>query len=567
MRNLCTQGAMALVFSFVFSAAAVAQSPTFGWGIAFNNYSVVYPFKMTTDMAGNLYTIGFFNGRVDFDASSDTFFLDAQNGLNFICKHSPNGEFIWAKQSETNLSSIDYSNGHLYISGRFGGTKDIDLSADTLLLTATLNDSYIAKIDTAANLLWHKAVSSSNDDLIYALSVDNNGHTYFSYKVDGLDSFDIDLGLDSQLIAPAQGAYIYSKLDNNGNFMWAQQLPTACRIGDLKTNGGHTYLSIFLEDSTTLDGIVLSPAANSVAATVAKIDNNTGSIVWAKSFGRVNSANNVTLNLNIDNQNRAILTFFADNLGLPVDYDPSNNVFNISHLSATEITKVSFDLAGNFVNAINFEGSENPTRIRTYIDEDNYFYITGTLLSSQEIDFDLSPNGQIYSAPRANNVEYIAKYNGRDSLIWLEASDSGAIYIENFTLDSQKNIYVTGAINNYAYCDLDFTAGTSYLYNILSTAGYIFKLSQPDVVAVQRVAAAENIRIWPNPANDFVHIEQAAAGGQLAIIDALGRQLLSQPLTAELSQIATHDLSNGLYFFHIQTASGGRSCQKVLIQR
>lgn len=88
---------------------------------------------LATDLSGNIYTGGNFNGTVDFDpgVTSYTISSDASSLDAFLCKLDQSGNFIWAG-SITGSSyevvfgiQIDGSN-NIYCEGYFNGTADFD---------------------------------------------------------------------------------------------------------------------------------------------------------------------------------------------------------------------------------------------------------------------------------------------------------------------------------------------------------------------------------------------------------------------------------------------------------
>jgi outer membrane protein assembly factor BamB len=133
-------------------------------------------------MAGNIYTVGSFGQRADFDAGAGIFYLTSSSRSNFLCKYSADGRFMWAKKTDMAINSIDYANGHIYIGGTFTGRQDMDFGADSLIVTTdSLNyDLYISKLDTAANLVWNRVIIGTGYDALTSLSADPNGNIYIN---------------------------------------------------------------------------------------------------------------------------------------------------------------------------------------------------------------------------------------------------------------------------------------------------------------------------------------------------------------------------------------------------
>ena len=94
----------------------------------------------------NIYFTGNFNGAVDFDPGQGTANLTT-NGLDdaFIVKLDLNGNFVWVKQfggtGSDKIWDIDIDiDGNIYTTGHFGNTVDFDPGPGNYPLTTTTND-------------------------------------------------------------------------------------------------------------------------------------------------------------------------------------------------------------------------------------------------------------------------------------------------------------------------------------------------------------------------------------------------------------------------------------------
>lgn len=134
-----------------------AQSPSLTWATSFGGSGNDQGNSIAVDAQGNVYTVGWFVGTVDFDPSANVFNLIA-TGFDdgFIIKQDAAGNLIWAKRiggtaTATNIPlivKIDHQN-NLYISGYFDGTSDFDPDSNAVFnLTSNGSlDAYIFKID------------------------------------------------------------------------------------------------------------------------------------------------------------------------------------------------------------------------------------------------------------------------------------------------------------------------------------------------------------------------------------------------------------------------------------
>ena len=68
----------------------------FLWAVSFDAFNEEFGNAIATDIFGNVYLTGRFNGTVDFDPGLGTYNL-SPNGI-FVLKLDTNGAFIWAKK-------------------------------------------------------------------------------------------------------------------------------------------------------------------------------------------------------------------------------------------------------------------------------------------------------------------------------------------------------------------------------------------------------------------------------------------------------------------------------------
>src|SRR5690606_19339146 len=144
----------------------------------------------TTESSDNIYITGCFRGgSLDFDPGSGTAELTISNNARnaFLAKYDSSGAYIWAHKTETGTPSsavMSYGvgvdvQGNVLITGAIIGSADFDPGADTALVTATLQDMFLAKYDAEGNYTWAQAVqgsgsiSAGND-----LAIDETGLIY-----------------------------------------------------------------------------------------------------------------------------------------------------------------------------------------------------------------------------------------------------------------------------------------------------------------------------------------------------------------------------------------------------
>jgi hypothetical protein len=201
---------------FVWAKSMGSEGEDFGVGIVL-------------DSAGNVYTAGGFSSTVDFDPGTGTFYLTSAGELDiFISKLNSDGDFIWAKNmggtgyDGTSSPKLD-SAGNIYTTGVFEGIADFDPNAGVFNLTSAGGfDVYISKLDSDGDFIWAKRMGGPDFEGGNS-AVDSNGNIYTTCCFQGTADFDPGAGVFDLTSAGELDIFI-SKLDSNGNFVWAKRI-------------------------------------------------------------------------------------------------------------------------------------------------------------------------------------------------------------------------------------------------------------------------------------------------------------------------------------------------------
>ncbi|MDQ3047275.1 MAG: SBBP repeat-containing protein, partial [Bacteroidota bacterium] len=200
------------------------------------NMSVISATDIGIDATGNVYSAGsFFSGTIDFDPGPGTFNLTSAGSDDiWISKLNQSGNFVWAKNiggsghPEANSIVLDGS-GNLYITGYTNGVVDFDPGPGTYNLTSTSAsydyDAFILKLDSLGNFLWVKSFGSNSYDIGRSIALDGLGNIYTTGSFNGTADFDPGPGihyLSAASTGSADEDVFISKLDPNGNFLWAK---------------------------------------------------------------------------------------------------------------------------------------------------------------------------------------------------------------------------------------------------------------------------------------------------------------------------------------------------------
>jgi hypothetical protein len=192
---------------------------------------------ITTDTAGNIYSVGNFTGTVIFDGigGSDTY--TNNNGTNnpYITKYSSDGTYRWTNaiditsnnngSSGNNSNSIAVdNNGGVYIDGYFSGTATFDGAGGTHSVYALDHNSFLTKYNSDGSYAWTKTADDTNGTTtnggVYGggVVIDKSGNIYttgYFYNTVILDGVG---GSDIRSSAMSDNSFL-TKYDHNGNYI------------------------------------------------------------------------------------------------------------------------------------------------------------------------------------------------------------------------------------------------------------------------------------------------------------------------------------------------------------
>jgi len=155
---------------------------------------------ITVDVAGNVYTTGYFESTVDFDPGAGVTNVTSNGNQDiFIMKSDASGNLIWVKSiggttdDEGKCIAVDIS-GNLYVAGEFHNTVDFDPGAGTSSLVQTTSyylASFILKLNSAGNFVYVKQFGGTTGGVeINKILLDASANIVASGALVGTQDFD-----------------------------------------------------------------------------------------------------------------------------------------------------------------------------------------------------------------------------------------------------------------------------------------------------------------------------------------------------------------------------------------
>ena len=187
------------------------------------------------------------------------------------------------------------------------------------------------------------------------------------------------------------------------------------------------------------------------------------------------------------------------------------------------------------------------------------------------------------------NIYAISRYERRKSFDWRPQNDSlfGSIFVHKFNADTREilwkreiNIYEIrgGSLPPFATsihttsdggCVGVFNSRSlDSLRNPSGTIGFIFKLGPNGELLSQTSfkAPKPQISIYPNPANEYLHINSHQYAVEITINDVSGRVVYQSPSRQQQHQVDVQEWPSGMYVVQMTGKDGKRWTEKVLVE-
>lgn len=313
--------------------------------------------------------------------------------------------------------------------------------------------------------------------------VDKFGNVYSTGAY--LDTIDLDPGMAAYnftLSNMAAATYI-SKLDINGNFVWAKKLEGPVNVksssmeidslGNLIITG--TFESNILNNPIDFDpgpGVHFLAASGSEDGFILKLDSN-GNFIWVKNIGGVSA--NVNINaLDLDKYGNVYLGGWFSGT---IDFDPGSSTHFITSIgtvsSYADAFVLKLDKNGNYIWSGVLGGSLTSSIVDIAVDDS----CNVNLLGKHSGAVDCNPGPAVYNLNNfsGSSINFLTRLDSIGSFKWARSfpSNSGFITFHGIDCDTIGNIYMAGKISGT--CDIDPNGG---VYNVSGNplSGIILKL-------------------------------------------------------------------------------------------
>lgn len=459
-----------------------AQCTDFDWAKRMGNSGDEHGRSIMADISGNIYTVGFFSGTVDFNpANFGIFNLTATGGTDaFVSKLDASGNFLWAIRfgsiSDDIVNSIAIDNlGNICVTGMFNGSVDFDPSTAWAYLTSEGgNDIFIAKFDSSGNLIWAKNMGGFSNDEGKAVVIDASNNIYTTGVF--LSTADFSPGVSGPLLTSAGGNDVFiTKHDSDGILIFAKRFGgfnEDVSTGIASDGLGNLFLTGFFDGTSDFDPSTATTynmtSAGSFDAFALRLDVS-GNFIWSKQMGGLgyDKANGITTDVF---GNVYSTGYFSDT----ADFDSGVGAFNLISNGNSDIYINKLDVAGNLQWAKAIGGNSWDISNGIAVDAIGNIYTTGYF--GDVVDF--NPSVGVVNLTSSGLFDaYFNKLDASGNFIWVNqiegagsGEDSKSIFV-----DISGNIYCTGTF--YGTVDFDPTSSIDNLTSLGGADIFIHKMS------------------------------------------------------------------------------------------
>lgn len=267
---------------------------------------------------------------------------------------------------------------------------------------------------------------------------------------------------------PFDEAIFITKLDANGNFLWAGQLPLNIEgLIEMEVDKyGNVYVTSRLRDPADMDpgpGVHIIEPVAAIDAFVLKLNTN-GGFVWVKQFSGASWDTHVSgTAIGVDEEGNVLI---CGDFGGTIDFDPGPGVFHMTGSGSPGfVVKLTAD--GDFMWAGKFSGGAIAIR-DVKPDLQGNVYATGYFGGSPDFD---PGSGEFRMSSNIDNSAFVCKLDKDGNFEWaIRPGDHNACY--SIDIDEQGNLYVAGDFSGTQ----DFDPGPNE-YHLTGNGGFILKLS------------------------------------------------------------------------------------------
>lgn len=542
-----------LFLSLSIMLATFVDAQSIEWLTSFGAANDQVAYSTNVDNSGNVYTTGIFFSSINFETPTGNLTLNSAGGLDiFISKMDSDGNLIWALSFGGSLDEKAYSyvdsSGNIFTIGYFNGTVDFDPGSGTnFLSSAGDKDIFIQKLNSDGNFIWAKSIGGPSGDIGQSICVDPEGNILTTGIFSGTVDFNPGTGINNFASIGSKGIFI-QKLDSNGNYIWTKTFGGGSYDYGQKITvspSGNIYTTGYFSGTVDFDpspGISNSTAIGSNDVFIQKLE-STGNFLWVKTFGGIHDDRGFSIALD-DFENAYVIGFFQD----IVDFDPGSGTAYMASQGSIDVFVLKLKFNGTYDWVKTFAGPGSDFGFSINIDDLGNIYTTGAFYYT--ISFE-TLNGPTTLTSAGNLDVYVNKMDVTGNTIWVK--QFGSIYEDyGFALhvDENHNIYSAGSFTGVA--DFNPGSNDAYLTSQGNIDAFIVKLI-PELVNIDSsINPRASVYPNPTSGLIYIE-NPNSTNMEINILSTDGKLIQSISEAESYSSLDLSDFDNGIYLISIET--------------
>lgn len=551
LRLLLFAGLIVLFSNFNFSQ-------TFEWVSTGGDFGLDLAHSVVNDEDGNIYTVGFFSGTVNFNEGGEATELTATGARSaFILKQSSDKTLVWVKLIASGIGSdaqeiLLSEDGDVYVTGNFQGETDFDPGVGEFLVSSAVGENaYVLKLDSDGNFIWVKTFQADANARIWASRLDKDGNLINVGNFAGMVDFDPGAGEALRTAGEFREIFV-QKMNSDGEFLWVNHYASTEDDADVATsvitqNDGSIILTGLFYGTVDFDlgdGVEELTAMSSGGSYTLKLSAD-GEFSWVK---QITGAGTQSLNRDLTadpDDNIYVLGRFEGEM----DLDPG--LEEVTHISngGFDIFIQKFSADGDLIWVRTLGGLASDYTARIVYDEtDN---ICAFVNYAGTVDVDPSIDGELNFTAVGGYDGLCLTLNPAGDFVWAFSFGGSLNDIAiGFTADANHNLYLTG----YYAGTADFDAGAGTAFKTSNGGDDFFILKMSETLSINEIEGNAKGLIYPNPANHFVNVN-AAGYDKIEILDFSGRLVFQTTATNGIEEIDVSNFQSGVYFVSLKGES------------
>lgn len=380
-------------------------------------------------------------------------------GWRNVEKYDAEGNLLWSREFAGRKDAIALdSEGNVYTTGIYdpgvGRTMDFDTGPLVYNIPdAGGTDVFISKLDSGGNFVWAKIMGGKHWEGAYDIAIDDDGNIFTTGYFGGTADFDPG-PKKATLTARAHDDIFISKLDSDGNYLWANAMGGSGYAQgnaiDVDSAGNAYIIGQFEEtvDFDPTDGAFSITSSGDNDLFIQKFDRD-GGVVWIKSIHSFQNLHGNDIAVDHDGNLHITGSFRGG-----VDFDPGEEIASLSLEGSrySDVFVLKLDSFGDYVWAKGIGGELSEWGAAISVDSLGNVYTAGSFYKI--VDFDPDPDATF---PIGNSRSYVGnffvqKIDTNGSFIWVKEfgtnwrniRDAPDYRVSGMALSNVGDIFVSG---------------------------------------------------------------------------------------------------------------------------